>query len=134
MNVHDAIGNPTHPVLAPDMFMPYDGTADAPFFQRLDGLIYNFWFRALYHWNFIPRMDRIIHKYLGEDMPSISEIESKISLLLVTVNPIMNTVRPNIPTVINIEQMHIDKSKPLPKVSDKMTAITITKIYKLCMS
>lgn len=114
--MHDAIGNPTHPFLAPEIFMPYTETLEAPFIQRLDGLFYNIWYRPLYKWNFIPRMDKIVKKYLGDNLPSIGEIQSKVCLLFTTVNPIMDTVRPNIPSVINIEQLHIDMPKSLPKV------------------
>lgn len=116
INIHDAIGNPTHPIFSPEIFMPYIGTVNSPFSQRLHRFFYNIWNRALFYWIVIPRMDTIARKYFGDDLPSISEIESQISLLLTTANPIMDTVRPNLPTVINIEQLHIDKRKPLPEV------------------
>lgn len=116
LDMHDAMGNPTHPFLAPEVFVQNPVTADASFLQRLNGLLYNIWYRALYKYEFIPRMDKIVKKYLGDNQPSISESQSKVALLLITVNPIIDVVRPNIPTVINIEQLHIDDPKPLPKV------------------
>lgn len=116
LNIHDAIGNPSHPFLAPDILMSYTGTADAPFLQRLDSLFYQIWYRPLHYWKFIPKMDKIIRKYFGAEFPSIQDILPQISMVLVTVNPIMDTVRPNLPTVVNIEMLHIDKPKPLPKV------------------
>ncbi|CAH1993762.1 unnamed protein product [Acanthoscelides obtectus] len=38
-----------------------------------------------------------------------------MSLLLLTTNPILYEPRPNVPTVISMEQMHIKPVKPLPK-------------------
>lgn len=116
LDSHDAIGNPNHPILAPDIFVTNTGSIDVPFLQRLDALLYNIWYRALYRWIFVPNMDIIARKYFGNNFPSILEIQSRTSLLFVTENPILNMVRPNIPTVINLEQLHIDTPKPLPKV------------------
>lgn len=41
-----------------------------------------------------------------------------MSLLFVTTNPIVDTPRPMVPTIISLEHIHIKPVKPLPKVSN----------------
>lgn len=116
LHMHDAIGNPSHPFLTPEILIAYTGTADAPFLQRLNGLWYSIWYRALFNWYFLPRKDKIVKQHFGDKLPYLGDIISQTSLLMTTANPIMDTVRPNIPIVINLELLHIEEPKVLPKV------------------
>nr|XP_023019250.1 UDP-glucuronosyltransferase 2B2-like [Leptinotarsa decemlineata] len=88
---------------------------DLSFIDKLKSFLFNIWYRAIYYWYALPMADRVARKYFGEDMPYLGDIERNISLLLLNVNPIMQTVRANVPNVIEVNQMHIREKKPLPK-------------------
>nr|CAI5843310.1 unnamed protein product [Callosobruchus analis] len=104
---HYALGNPNPPSLYSEMFLPYHGRMT--FSERFRSTLYYLNFEAF------PKCDQIARKYLGNDIPYIKDIEKNMSLLLLTTNPILYEPRPNVPTVISMEQMHIKPVKPLPK-------------------
>lgn len=112
---HDAVGNPTHPVLTPDILLPFMGNLD--FFERLYSSYFSLYFRYYYHYKVMPVQDKIARKYISEDIPYLGDIERNVSLLFLNVNPIIHPVRPNVPAVIELGKMHIVHKKPLPKVS-----------------
>ncbi|CAH1101184.1 unnamed protein product [Psylliodes chrysocephalus] len=113
LHAHDAVGNPTHPVISPDIMLNFSG--ELSFLDRVKSFLFNFWYRFLYYYYALPKADKIARKYFGEDMPYLGDIEKNISLMMLNVNPIIHTVRPNVPNVIEINQMHIRDKKPLPK-------------------
>ncbi|XP_072400619.1 UDP-glycosyltransferase UGT5-like isoform X6 [Diabrotica undecimpunctata] len=113
LHSHDALGNPTHPIVSPDMMLNFAG--ELSFFDKVQSFLYNIWYRMFYYWYALPKADKIARKYFGEDMPYLGDLERNISLLLLNVNPIIHNVRPNVPNVIEINQMHIKERKPLPK-------------------
>ncbi|KAF5291331.1 hypothetical protein FQA39_LY03482 [Lamprigera yunnana] len=110
---HDAIGNPSHPVLNPDILLPYTGILS--FYERLYSTYYSVWYRYYYHYHFLPKQDKIARKYISDDLPYLGDIEKSISLLFLNVNPIIHPIRPNVPGVIELGKMHIKKPKSLPK-------------------
>lgn len=113
LNAHFAVGNPVHPVLNPDLFFPaYDN-----FYQRLTGTFYAVWFRLWYTFHVLPRTDRIAKEFFGNDIPYIGDIEKNVSLLFLNINPVLHSVRPNVPAIIELGQMHFKPVKPLPLVS-----------------
>ncbi|VEN46988.1 unnamed protein product [Callosobruchus maculatus] len=113
MGLNHAIGNP-HPLsLYPEIWSGSDGRMK--FFERIRNTLYYIWTRYYLNFEALPKCDQIARKYLGNDIPYIQDIEKNMSLLLLTTNPILYEPRPNVPTVISMEQMHIKPVKPLPK-------------------
>ncbi|VEN46990.1 unnamed protein product [Callosobruchus maculatus] len=110
---HYALGNPNPPSLYSEMFLPYHGRMN--FSERFRSTLYYLWSRYYLNFEALPKCDQIARKYLGNDIPYIQDIEKNMSLLLLTTNPILYEPRPNVPTVISMEQMHIKPVKPLPK-------------------
>ncbi|XP_050506054.1 UDP-glycosyltransferase UGT5-like [Diabrotica virgifera virgifera] len=113
LHSHDALGNPTHPIVSPDVMLNFYGRLS--FFEKVQSFLYNIWYRMFYYWYALPKADKIARKYFGEDMPYLGDLERNISLLLLNVNPIIHNARPNVPNIIEINQMHIKERKPLPK-------------------
>ncbi|XP_031329001.1 UDP-glucuronosyltransferase 2B19-like isoform X2 [Photinus pyralis] len=111
--VHDTIGNPSHPVLNPDIILPFTGSMG--FYERLVSVYFSMWFRYYYHYHIVPEQDKVGKKLIGEDLPYLGDIEKSISLLFLNVNPILHPIRPNVPAVIELGQMHLRSQKPLPK-------------------
>lgn len=112
-NAHFAVGNPIHPALQPDLFFP----AYENFYQRLYNTYYTLWFRYYYHYHVLPNADTIARNAVGDHIPSLGEVERNVSLLFLNVNPILHTVRPNVPAVVELGRMHLKKPKALPWVS-----------------
>ncbi|CAH1160040.1 unnamed protein product [Phaedon cochleariae] len=113
LHTHDTLGNPTHALVTPDVMLGFEG--DLTFANKVESLLFNIWYRMLYYWYALPSADKVARKYFGEDIPYLGDIERNTSLLLVNSNPIMHGVRPNVPNVIEINQIHIKKKKPLPE-------------------
>ncbi|VEN46986.1 unnamed protein product [Callosobruchus maculatus] len=113
IGVHYAIGNPHPPSIYSESFLPYHGRMS--FSERFKSTLYYIWSRYYLNFEALPKCDQIARKYLGNDIPYIQDIEKNMSLLLLTTNPILYEPRPNVPTVISMEQMHIKPVKPLPK-------------------
>lgn len=110
------MGNPTHPFLATDIFSTYTNEVDSSFLERLVCFYDNIMYRIAYYWIILPKLDKTVKKYFGSDMLYLGDIMSQTSLIMTNVNPIVNSIRPNLPTVINVELLAINKPKPLPKV------------------
>ncbi|XP_031328821.1 UDP-glucuronosyltransferase 2B19-like [Photinus pyralis] len=111
--VYDNIGNPSHPVLNPDILLPFTGGLGL--YERLVSVYYSVWFRYFYYYHIVPDQDQVVKKYIGEDLPYLGDIEKTISLLFLNVNPILHPIRPNVPSVIELGKMHIRTKSPLPK-------------------
>ncbi|VEN48656.1 unnamed protein product [Callosobruchus maculatus] len=110
---HESVGNIIHPVLYPDMNLPYVGRLTLK--EKLYSIYFTMW--SLYYYNFkvIPRADMISRKYLGDQLPYLGDIGRNVSLLLINTNMAIYGPRPHIPTVIPLGFTHIQPVKPLPK-------------------
>lgn len=115
--VHEAVGNPTNPALYPDFMVPFTGVLN--FFERLISSLFWIWIRYFFNNTVYPSVDVIMRKHLGDDIPSTYEINKKVSMLFINVNPVLHNIRPSVPTTIHFGGLtHIQKtSTPLPTVS-----------------
>lgn len=108
------IGNPTHPVIHPDIIFPF--STNLSFMQRvvstisfmLSGVGYQLTARAL--------IEDHMQKYFG-NIRSLSELASEFSLILASTNYALSNVRPTVPSYVELTGIHITPRKPLPKVS-----------------
>ncbi|CAG9816008.1 unnamed protein product [Phaedon cochleariae] len=93
LQYHLAIGNPVHPVLNPDGNLDIADLENLNFFERFSSFIYR---NAYIHEfkNELPRLTAISREYLGEDLPSLSEIQSNVSMLFTSAHPIFHNLRP----------------------------------------
>ncbi|CAG9860221.1 unnamed protein product [Phyllotreta striolata] len=110
---HDAMGNPTHPVVSPDFMLGLPKRLNI--IQKVESLFHNFAYRLFYHWYILPKLDESARKYFGDDMVPLRELHKNVSLVLYNNNRLIHEVRPNVPNVIEINQLHIKKPKPLPE-------------------
>lgn len=115
--VHEAVGNPTNPALYPDFMVPFTGALS--FFERLISSLFWLWIRYFFNTTVYPSVDVVMKKHLGDDIPSTYEINKKVSMLFINVNPVLHNIRPLVPTTIHFGgPTHIQNtSKPLPIVS-----------------
>ncbi|XP_044262353.1 UDP-glycosyltransferase UGT5-like [Tribolium madens] len=110
---HDSVGNPTHPVLYPDIMLNYHSTK-LSIWGKIQTVVYNLWSRYYYHWVVTPKAHELARKYFGE-VPYVGDLERNVSMLFLNVNPFMYPPRPNVPTIVEMGQMHIKPPKPLPE-------------------
>ncbi|KAK4884577.1 hypothetical protein RN001_000848 [Aquatica leii] len=109
---HDTVGNPSHPVLNPDILLPFTGPMS--FNERLYSAYFSIWIRYYYHYYVLPEQDKLARQYISNDMPYLGEVEKNMSLLFLNVNPIIHPIRPNVPAVIELRKIHLQAQKPLP--------------------
>ncbi|CAH0550301.1 unnamed protein product [Brassicogethes aeneus] len=110
--IHGSVGNTNHPVLYPDMNLPVHSNLNV--FQKIYS-IYNSIFLNIYYDNWVMKQsDEIARKYLGNDIPYLGDLANNVSFLLINTNHIIHTIRPHVPKIIQMGQMHIRKPKPLP--------------------
>lgn len=122
--IHDALGNPVHPVLNPDLFVPMDERST--FVQRLYNFLYVIRWRLYHKWNALPHSDKLARKYFGKDLPYLGDLEKNLSLVIASVNPFTHGIRPNVPRIIEVSQLHTQKKyNPLPDVSNRSLWILV---------
>ncbi|KAJ8966046.1 hypothetical protein NQ317_018127 [Molorchus minor] len=103
---HIAMGNPNIAALYSEMFLHYNGIMT--FYERLSSTIYNLWVRYFLTFEALPKGDQIARKYLGNGIPYLGDVEKNLSLLFLTTNTMLYTPRPTVPTIIPIQQLHIN--------------------------
>ncbi|XP_063914602.1 UDP-glycosyltransferase UGT5-like [Zophobas morio] len=113
LQTHDAVGNPTHPVLSPDLFVNVMEKFDL--FKKIGSTVHDWWYRVFYYWYFLPRADKIAKRYWGRDCPYLGDLERNVSLILMNTNSLLHPVRPLLPNVVEMGKMHITSEKPLPR-------------------
>ncbi|CAH0545932.1 unnamed protein product [Brassicogethes aeneus] len=117
LNAQDAVGNPVHPIINPHFFLhqDIDLNEDLPFFSRLISTILNFTLRVIYKYYAIPSSDTIAKDMFGDNLESLGDIERNLSLTIYSSNPIVNTIKANVPSAIEISLTHIKSPDKLPK-------------------
>lgn len=113
---HHAIGNPTHPVLFPDIFTTFGD--HLTFWEKIEAVLYSIWWKYMYYIKWMPHFDREMRRYCGEDMPYLADLEGNMSMVFINTNPILHGPRPYSQAVVELGgMMHIHPKKPLPPVS-----------------
>ncbi|KAK5639989.1 hypothetical protein RI129_010800 [Pyrocoelia pectoralis] len=110
--LHNLIGNPTHPVLYPDVIYPYD--EEMSLSQRISSVVSTFLFSlASSYGNSLQ--DQLMKKHFGSNYPSIDEIMGNTSMLFVNSDNIFHKIQPLVPSVVQIGGgSHLRPPKPLP--------------------
>ncbi|KAJ4434827.1 hypothetical protein ANN_23398 [Periplaneta americana] len=60
-------------------------------------------------------MDKLARKYLGDDIPSITELKKNTSLIMANSHFSLNTPRPTIPAFVEVGGLHLKTDGKLPK-------------------
>ncbi|XP_055307346.1 UDP-glycosyltransferase UGT5-like [Sitodiplosis mosellana] len=109
---YDRLGNPLIPSYVPGLFVGSSDKMD--FLERL-----NNWFavnglKLMYQYITMSETEKIIQKHFkNEDIPPISELAKKTSLMFVNSHYSFSGSRPNAPTVVELGGVHIKEEKPL---------------------
>ena len=117
---YTVIGNPTHPVLYPDVLWGFYNT-ELSMWNKVKSVLWSFWSRY-YDDIAVPRAHNIAKKYFGEGLSYLGDLRKGQSMVFLNVNPVLYPLRPNVPAVVEMGQMHIKPLvEPLPEVGTTNT-------------
>ena len=107
------LGNPAETASMPDMFLGYDNEMNL-YERMINTWSHLVWTTARFLWH-IPIQERTMREHFGPDTPSVQELESRVSLLIINSDVTLSYARALVPNVIMAGGMHIEPPKPLPK-------------------
>jgi glucuronosyltransferase len=111
---NDRMGNPDNP-----SYIPAHGTwfsDEMSFSERLINVIANVALKVIYSVTEGIVTEGHVHKHIGKDVPSLSEIARNTNLLLVNTHFSLNRPRPLVPGIVEVGGLHLKPPKELPKV------------------
>ncbi|XP_044258452.1 UDP-glycosyltransferase UGT5-like [Tribolium madens] len=112
--VHEALGHPISPALFPDFISHYD--SEMSFFERVLNTFYYVGSKLYFKFYFYPKIDEIIKKYFGEDVPALEEMQRNASMVFLNTNPIIHNIRPLMSNVIMVGGgTHFERDSALPE-------------------
>ncbi|XP_015513251.1 UDP-glycosyltransferase UGT5 [Neodiprion lecontei] len=113
---HYSIGNPILPSHPSTWEFQNNIDSASTFWQRLNNFIRMCRYLYFYRMVYMPAQEAIAQKYLGDNIPSLADIEKNISLFFVNQQGPISFARPNVPGVVEIGGFHIVKcTERLPK-------------------
>ncbi|CAG4953743.1 unnamed protein product [Parnassius apollo] len=124
---YEAKGNPTHPILYPDVnTINY---RNASTWQKIVELNRFYHSKYEYYNYFLPLCEVAAKKILGLKR-SLLEVEYDIDLLFIASNPVLIGNRPSVPATIYTDRLHIVPGLPLPaELKSLMDSATKGVIY-----
>lgn len=112
--LHQAMGNPIHPVLYPEAALPLTMKT---YTDRVIATALTVFYKIFQSYYFDINTS-LLRQYFGENISSMGELLNKANMLFVNVNPIFGGVRPVTPSTIYYGAgSHLEEEKPLPTVS-----------------
>lgn len=110
---YEAKGNPTHPILHPDVnTLNYKNLSS---WQKLVEVNRHIQSKNEYYSNYLPLCDVAAKKILGLKR-NLLEVEQDIDLLFVAANPFLIGNRPTVPSIVYTDRLHIRPGFSLPQV------------------
>ncbi|XP_021918141.1 UDP-glucuronosyltransferase 2B14-like [Zootermopsis nevadensis] len=110
---NDRVGNSDHPAYTSNFFLPY--THHMTIGQRIINTVFTEILK-LGHYMFaeLP-WDKLSKKYYGQDIPPLSELKKRTSLILVNSHFSLTNPRPTVPGVVEVGGLHIQHGGKLPE-------------------
>ncbi|KAF5302524.1 hypothetical protein FQR65_LT00896 [Abscondita terminalis] len=106
------VGCPSHPIANRDPFLTIYN--DPTLLQRLTIILLKI-FSIFIYFHYDIKQQLIIDQYFGKNYPTIQELNQDISLMLSNSNPVLNGVKPLVPTIVQFGGgTHRTAPKPLP--------------------
>ncbi|KAG8228487.1 UDP-glycosyltransferase [Ladona fulva] len=107
------MGNPALPSFVPNIFSTYSDRMNL--WERLTNTLTVYSFQLYNKIFIVPYHEEIIRDVFGESMPSVSDVQSKTSLLLLNSHFSFLYPHPAVPAVVEVGGMHVKQPKPLPE-------------------
>lgn len=111
---NDRMGSPDNPSYIPTIGTWFSNQMS--FSERLINVIANVALKVIYSVTEGIVTEGHVHKHVGNDVPSLSDIARNTSLLLVNTHFSLNRPRPLVPGIVEVGGLHLKPPKKLPKV------------------
>lgn len=109
--VTSSSGFPTQYLEAVQNFPSSSSPNNTQLFDKVLRTLFSIYERVYYHTVILPTQDKIVKKYLGEDIPYLGDVVKNTSLVLVNRNPVLDDVLPLLPNVVDIGGIYTSKPK-----------------------
>ncbi|KAK9892165.1 hypothetical protein WA026_018367 [Henosepilachna vigintioctopunctata] len=110
--LHELLGNSGHPMLYTDVLSTHV-VPISNIWEKLDSLYAYLVNYMLCQFYMFPTFDKLARSHFGEDMPYIKDLIKETSLVVANINPIFSNNRPSVPNVIEVWNIHLNRSEPL---------------------
>lgn len=114
LHQHYAKGNPTHPMLYPDV-NTLNYRSNLTLLQKVGEYYRHIQTKNEFYNHHLPLCDLASKKIFGVKK-SLQEVEYDIDLLFIASNPLLNGNRPVVPATVFVDMMHIKPALVLPQV------------------
>lgn len=87
------------------------------FLQRAQNVYYCLYDKYVRHYVYMPHQQALADKYFAHlpgPHPNLQELGRSVALILQNTHTPMSSVKPNVPSVIDVGGLHIKTPKPLP--------------------
>ncbi|KAL0123310.1 hypothetical protein PUN28_005685 [Cardiocondyla obscurior] len=99
------IAQPEDLALVPSNVLNFHGRMN--FWQRLNNVVRTFWDKLYFDYLTRREQDRIIREHFGPDMPSVRELEKKLSLVLINSHITLNGIQSRTPAAVDVGGLHV---------------------------
>lgn len=108
-------GNPTIPSYIPSLLFPFSD--HMTFRERFENLYFEIYSRYIMDWYVKPIQDKYMHKNFGNFHHTLEELESNVSLTIVSTDLSTGYPKPMQPNTVHVGPMHVRHTPdPLPEV------------------
>ncbi|KAJ3641643.1 hypothetical protein Zmor_028137 [Zophobas morio] len=116
---YNTVGDPSHPILYPDVLFGFHNV-DKSLWSKIESAVWSLWSWYHHHYILVPRSQGIAERYFGESVSYVGALEASQSMLFMNLNPVVYPPKPNVPAIVEMDQMHIKLAKPLPEDLQKL--------------
>lgn len=116
--INDQMGNPLALSTVPFEFIDFFGPMNM--WQRIKNVLWTTFDLLGRKWYCLPAQQQLAEQYfsdLPKPLPLLADLERNTSLVLVNTHFSIDTIRPNIPSLIEVGGVHIQPPKEMPAVS-----------------
>lgn len=127
----DSVGNPSHPITAPEQDLPMRRMS-MTFFQRVWSTFWTMFARLQHKYLLVPMEDARIRRYYGSKVPYLGDLETNISLLILNRNPAFHRPIPNGPNVIELGTLQYSTPNVKFDPVGLIVAFKVTQLFIQC--
>lgn len=113
-HAHEAMGNVVNPAVHSDLVFSFVH-GHLTFAERWRSLKFYLTLKFLHGVDYNQDHDDLVRKHFPSVTKSVTELRSRVQLLMTNTNPAMGLLRPSLPNTIQLGFMHIEPPKPLPE-------------------
>ncbi|KYM99800.1 PREDICTED: UDP-glucuronosyltransferase 2B31-like [Cyphomyrmex costatus] len=101
----DMIAQPESLAITPSNLLSL--TESMNFWQRLQNIVFTTYDKWYFNYLTTREQDRMIREHFGPDMPSVRELEKKVSLVLINSHITLNGIQPKTAAAVDVGGIHV---------------------------